>query len=827
MDDAADQGSLDPEADASRTLKRYASAVWKRRWWILLAVALGAGAGWGKGRLSPDVFAVRTEIDITKQRPFGLSPMGGSQVVSFGEGYLESQLHYPTRYKLLASGRYITTLLQSRPGPDGVVTFPMWDWLTWPAWASAFPWTSEGEGESLRARLEALCGPPITGVDVFERLVGVPVEEFRRRFSFRLYGPAASRDLRAPFATPEDLRAALEAHVDVEPVKGTALVDIELDGERPLVLAPLLNLLIETFSREQRTEGQRRLAIERDLVDRQMKALEDDEPGADGKPPARSLRVAQKRIDAWIAAHEGNDANRIDLRRRVRSAQVEDAEREIRALSDQLTKARGELASLVGDEFVDRDDAEGDRRNAAALRRRIVDIAKIGASSPDGPFHALPFVVGDRVVAELHAKIAGLKERGTTADRTGLNVAVRQVALDKALTLAQALDMRAAKRDRYAADRDDLNRSWALGQELAELQAEVDRRTKDLRELANRRDTIRTQESVESGLQPLKVVEPAIDPVKPVRPNRTLLLLMGAAVGLMLGLVAAVLVDWLDDTVSDPADAERYLRAPVLGTIVALTPGQDGAGEIDRIATRLPRSPVAEAFRAIRTSVEFIGLDGDAPTPGSEAAGSAVGGGRILLVSSCSPREGKTTVASNLAAVLAQDGKRTLLVDADMRRPRVHQVYGIANGVGLSNVIVGKARLEDAVVATDQENLWVLPSGATPPNPAELLGRHATEALLARLGREFDRVVIDTPPVGVVTDAAVLGRRVGLVLLVVAAGRTKHRAAEHGESLLRSAGARPAGVVMNQVARGSGFLYGGYYHKDSAAYYGAADDAKA
>lgn len=813
MAGVVEEVSLDPEADAGHSLRRYVSAVWKRRWWILALVVLGAGSGWLKGRLSADVFSVRTEIDITKQRPFGLSPMGGSQVVSFGEGYLESQLHYPTRYKLLASGRYIATLLQEKVGAGGVVTFPMWDWLTWPAWSKEFPWTSEGAGESLRSRLEALCGPPMDGADALERLVGVPIEEFRRRFAFRAYGPAATRDPTSPFATPDDLRGALESHVEVDPVKGTALVDIELDGERPLVLAPLLNLLIETFSREQRTEGQRRLAVERDLVDRQMKALEDDVPGADGNPPARSLKVAERRLDAWIVAHEGNDANRIDLRRRVRSAQVEDAEREIRVLSETVTKMRGELTSLAGDEFVDRDDAAADRQNAATLRRRIVDITKITATSPDGPFHAMPFVLGDRGVAELYARIAALKERGTTADRTGLNVAVRQVALDKALTLAQSLDMRAARRDQYATDREDLNRSWALGQELAELQAEVDRRTKDLRELANRRDTIRTQEGVESGLQPLKVVEPAVDPVKPVRPNRSILLLMGAGVGLLIGLASAVFFDWLDDSVSDPADVERFLKAPVLGTIVALKPGQEGASEIDRIATRLPRSPVSEAFRAIRTSVEFLGTERDVES----------GGGRILLVSSCSPREGKTTVASNLASVLAQDGKRTLLVDADMRRPRVHQVFGIANGVGLSNVIVGQAKLEDAVVATDQENLWVLPSGATPPNPAELLGRKATEALLLRVGREFDRVVIDTPPVGVVTDAAVLGRRVGQVLLVVAAGRTKRRAAEHGESLLRSAGARPAGVVMNQVARSSRFLYGGYYDKDAAAYYGASD----
>lgn len=814
MVDAVDPLPFDPEPDAGHTLRQYATAVWSRRWWILLLAALGVAGGWVKGRLSPDVFAVRTEIDITKQRPFGVSPTGGTQVISFGEGYLESQLHYATRNKLLQSGRYITTLLEARPGPDGSTTHPMWDWLTWPASFEASPWAGDGEVAMRRSRLEALCGPPIAGAEAFERLVGVSVAEFRRRFAFRSYGPAGLRVASALLSTPEDLRVALESHVEVEPIKATALVDVELSGERPLLLAPLLNLLIETFSREQRTEGQRRLALERGLVEGQLKRLE-GEPGPDGRLVGGSLDLAKRAMNAWVLANGGNDANRIELKRKVRAIQVEEGEREMRVISERLAIRRGELADLLGEAHVGGDDLASDRANAAALRRRIDEISRIGATSPVGPVHRLPFVLADRTVAELNAKLAGMTAAGLTADsptRRELNVAVVQVALKTALGLATDLETRAARREQYASDLVDLKESWALTSAAAELQAEVDRRAEELRALQDRRDSIFRQEGVESGLQPLKVVEPAVDPTRPVRPNRPLLLLVGAGVGLLLGLALAVLLDWLDDSISDPSDVERCLRAPVVGTIVELRPGQDGIGEIDRIASALPRSPVAEAFRAVRTSVEFLGTE--------------TAGGRVLLVSSCSPREGKTTVSVNLATVLAQDGKRTLLVDADMRRPRVHAVFGIANTTGLSNVIAGRAQLEDAVVATDQENLWVLPSGATPPNPAELLGRRATTALLERLAREFDRVVIDTPPIGVVTDAAVLGRHASQVLLVVAAGRTRRRAAEHGETLLRSAGARPAGVVMNQVARTSRFFYGGYYSKDAAAYYGSAGDVR-
>jgi len=814
MTEPTDVPLPEPEPEAGHTLRRYASALWKGRAWVLSLVVAGVSGGWLRGHLSPDVYGVRTEIDITKQRPFGISPTGGNQVVSFGEGYLESQLHYPTRYKLLESDHYIASLLEATVAPDGSVSYPMWDWLTWPAWSSEFPWKPGVDQGARRSRLEALCGPPIEGEDEFARLTGISGAEFRRRFAFRSYGPAATRSAAAAFDAPGDLRAVLENHVLVEPVKGTALVDIELEGERPALLAPLLNLLIETFARGQRSEGQKRLGIERDLVDTRIREVDGWVDGAGREVPG-TLDRATADLKAWIEGQKGSDANKLELRRKVLSSEVEDAEREIRAVSDRLVTRHGELLDLVGPDHVDRTDAEADRANAAGIRRRILEITAIVATSPEGPFHRMAFVLGDPKVAELNAKLAGFDPGATSAAATTRgqrNVAVGQAALSMANALVHDLEIRAAKRDQYDRDLAELERSWKLQNELAAIQAEVDRRAKELRALEDRRETIRTQERVEAGLAPLKVVEPATDPVKPVRPNRVLLLLVGAGVGLLLGLTLALLLDWLDDSVTDPADVERLLHAPVLGTIVAVKPGQEGVREIDRIATLLPRSPVAEAFRAVRTSVEFLGGGGE--------------GGRILLVSSCSPREGKTTVASNLAAVLAQDGKRTLLVDADMRRPRVHHVFEVANSVGLSNVIAGRARLEDAVVGTSQENLWVLPSGATPPNPAELLGRASAQALFERLASEFDRVVVDSPPVGVVTDGAVLGRRADEVLLVIAAGRTKRRAAEHGESLLRSAGAKPTGVVMNQVERGSRFLYGGYYAKDAAAYYGSSDGAR-
>lgn len=634
---------VDPEPDAGHTLRQYAASVWKRRVWIFALVILGIGGGWLKGRWSPDVYAVRTEIDITKQRPFGISPSGGNQVVSFGEGYLESQLHYPTRYKLLASGRYITSLLQAKTEADGRQTFPMWDWLTWPAYFAERP--SQAETLSATER-EARFGPAVEGAEAFEQLVSVPAAEFRTRFAFRAYGPPGTRSPTSPYATPEDLRPALEGHVSVEPVKGTALVDIELDGERKDVLAPLLNLLIETFAREQRTEGQRRLALERKLLDRQRDLLvgapSDPRavgPAAVAPPDPGFLGAAREKLAGWVR-EKGRSANELELRRKVLATQVEEGEKEIRAVSDRLAAQRGEVAALVGDLKLDdtpveggdatgRDDAaarrlraqvEGDEAAARAIREQIAAIAKIDATTKDSRFHHLPFVLVDPRVAELAARLAKLRagETTATATQTELNLAVAQVAFKTAIGLARDFDVRATKRTQYARDLLELGASWQLSNELSGLQAEVDRRAKDLAAIEERRETIRTQESVEAGLQPLRVIEPANDPSRPVRPNRLLLLLVGAGVGLLLGLALALLLEWLDDSVSDPVDVERFLHAPVLGTIVALGARDDGAAEVDRIASKLPDRPwPRRSAPCARRSSSW------APTPTAAASSSS------------------------------------------------------------------------------------------------------------------------------------------------------------------------------------------------------------
>jgi capsular exopolysaccharide synthesis family protein len=435
---------------------------------------------------------------------------------------------------------------------------------------------------------------------------------------------------------------------------------------------------------------------------------------------------------------------------------------------------------------------EGERPAAIAARASIPPAVAEA-------LYRLPFVAADPETSELSRRIANAVREGTREGAQKLaaqrDLLVRDLVQRRVHAVVQDLELRLALRERQRRDRADLAERWKESAELGALQAEVDRGAKELARLDESLQKNDDQQAVEKDVKPLKVIRAARDPGGTV---------LGAGFGLLLGLSLALFRDWLDDTVTDPSDVERHVGAPVLATIVTVGTGAEGSA--DRVASDQPRSPVTEAFRALRTSVEFTGHGGE--------------GSRTIMVSSCSPREGKTTVALNLAQVLAQDQKRTLIVDADLRKPRLHRVFGADGRVGLSNVLAGRATLEDAIVATNVENLFLLPAGAIPPNPAELLGRPSAAETFEALASRFDRIVVDTPPVGVVTDAAVLARLAGQTLLVVSSGRTKKRAAEHGASVLRSVGAEPAGVVLNQVRHGAQWLYAGYAGRDGAAYYG-------
>jgi len=322
--------------------------------------------------------------------------------------------------------------------------------------------------------------------------------------------------------------------------------------------------------------------------------------------------------------------------------------------------------------------------------------------------------------------------------------------------------------------------------------------------LASLRSTYATLITFSSGTASnlLTVVEPGGVSTSPVAPRVLFNTLLAVALGLLIVAAIAFVAEQLDDSIRDAEVVQEVTGLSTLGTIPRMR-GDRGRSEIYRLAAILyPRSGVAEGYRTLRTNVEFASVD--APL-------------RTLLVTSAVPNEGKTVTAANVAVVFAQAGRRVLLVDADLRKPGVHVIFNLPNGHGLTTMLRNEAVSSDSVShATEQANLRVLTTGPLPPNPAELLGSHRMQTVLARLKEDADLVIFDSPPLQAVTDAAVLGSITEGALLVVDAGRSRRRAVRQAREALERSGAHILGVVLNLTAEKSSFDYAGYYGDEKA-----------
>ncbi len=300
----------------------------------------------------------------------------------------------------------------------------------------------------------------------------------------------------------------------------------------------------------------------------------------------------------------------------------------------------------------------------------------------------------------------------------------------------------------------------------------------------------------------LSILEPAEPPNQPFSPNLPLNVGLAVAIGIILATAVVFLIEYLDDTVKTKDDVMRVLNASTLGEIGLLKNRSDKL-----IAAIEPRSANAEAYRMLRTNISFSSVD------------QAI---RMILVTSASPSEGKSITAANLAVTMAQAGYRTVVLDCDLRKPTQHKVFGISNDVGLTNALLSHANLTSFMRPTRVENLRVLTTGPLPPNPAELLGSRSMSDLLTMMQNDTDVIVIDSPPVLAVADAAILSRTADGVLLVVDSGKTKRESALRAKEALEKAGARLLGIVLNRLPSGSS-----YYSYNSKYYSNASDTASA
>ncbi len=289
------------------------------------------------------------------------------------------------------------------------------------------------------------------------------------------------------------------------------------------------------------------------------------------------------------------------------------------------------------------------------------------------------------------------------------------------------------------------------------------------------------------------VVKAATRPTTPEAPRPKVNLALGLLIGLALGIGGAVLRDTLDTTVKTPAEAKELSGAPVLGIV----PEDPHAKENPLLlSTSEDKSGRAESYRQVRTNLQFLGVD--------KAT-------RTLVITSAIPEEGKTTTACNIAIAVAESGLRVILVEADLRRPRIAEYLGIEGAVGITSVLLAQATVADVIQTWGRQRLQVLPSGPIPPNPSELLGSRQMSELITKLSSASDIVILDAPPLLPVTDAAVLASRCDGALIVARYGHTRRDQLAAASEALRKVGAAPLGVVLNRVPRngaGDGYGYG-------------------
>lgn len=310
----------------------------------------------------------------------------------------------------------------------------------------------------------------------------------------------------------------------------------------------------------------------------------------------------------------------------------------------------------------------------------------------------------------------------------------------------------------------------------------------------------------------LSVVQPGTLDVMQVSPRQALNLGLGALLGLVLGFGLALLAETLDVRIRLNTNLESLGVKAVLGGI-ALT---DDARKTPLIVHANPKSQRAEAYRHLRTSVQFV---------------QAATGRKSVVISSPMPNEGKTTNTVNLAITFAQAGFKVLLIDADMRKPKIHRYLGLEGAVGLSDVLAGRFEVETVTQRWGDLHLDVLPAGQVPPNPSELLSSQGMERLLEWAEQKYDVVLFDTPPVLPVTDAAILARQTGGMVMVVAIGRSKKSQLGYAISQVEAIDAKVLGVIQNMIptkgieARAYKYGYGAGYGSGYGYGYGAYVEA--
>ncbi|HEY8430072.1 MAG TPA: polysaccharide biosynthesis tyrosine autokinase [Sandaracinaceae bacterium] len=603
----------------------------------------------------------------------------------------------------------------------------------------------------------------------------------------------------------EEAAGVLQSRLTVEPLEDTRIVAIKVTDEDPERAATLANAVAQAY-------------IDKTLRDRAGSTDRAGEWLAERSDELRSrLEASELALHRFKQEHNVLSVSMED-RQNLLAADITHHNtklQEARSRRRQLEARAARIRALVESEDVEAA-AAAFPENAALTAMRTELRAKIAQqeslSRRYGPNH--------QQMVTLAGEIAALREQMRRELRGLLRAAEADVAEVRRVEAGHRQDLEAAQQaglelNLREIEYQRLNRERENNAKLYNLVLERSTET----ELAQRHQATHA-----------RLLDTALEPTTPISPSFTTNAAGGLGAGLALGLALAFLLSQLDRRMKSVADVEQA-GLTVLGILPRIEEGDDAqpmygrkngkrgrraptpaSTSRDLFVHTHPMSAAAECCRTIRTNLTFMSADDPI---------------RTLVVTSANPREGKTTVTANVAISLAQSGKRVLLVDTDLRRPRLHRAFGVSSGRGVTSVIVGEARLMDVVQSTAIPNLDVLPCGPIPPNPSELLHSQRFAELVCEALQHYERVIFDSPPLAAVTDAAVLAPQLDAALVVVKAHATTRDALASALRQLRDVSANVVGGVLNDLdPRRKGYGAGDYYYYyRREGYYQADEDA--
>jgi succinoglycan biosynthesis transport protein ExoP len=581
------------------------------------------------------------------------------------------------------------------------------------------------------------------------------------------------------------LMAVGRANIDVEQVKDTNIISVTAEAGNAQVAANAANALLDDYIAQLK---------DHDLGDVQtaLAFVERQETDA-----SLNLDDAEQQLRAF------RSANHVDEIADSRSAlldRISNLDTQLETAESTLAGTRAQLATSLS--LYDNESPE--------------QLIKIHQSNP--------------AIADLQNKISALQIQrttllqpgGYTATSTvirGINSQIaalkRQMAALPPLTQTYSGTANSAKDALLLQINSLKSQVPSLQSQVTELSAELSAANEKLSAFPNlevtmskllrqRDDAERSVEMFSTNLNDLNlrekayhasvnIIQKAIPPVAPIRPNRILNIFVSLLAGLIIGASVALLQEYIDDRINSTEDAERLLSLPSLGRVPQLT-----ADDARLLPQMKGLDPETESYRILRTNIHFASVDKPL---------------RTLQVTSAGPGEGKTTTAANLAFAMAMDGKKVILIDTDLRRPSVHKLLGLRQVPGITDLLLGTATLSEAMRPHETlPEMSIIPAGITPPNPSELLNSQKFKTLVEQLSMLADIVILDSPPVLAASDAQIIASKVDGVIVVVANGETRKASARQAMKILRQARANVIGIAYNKTNIQESYYYYHYHY---------------